>query len=151
MPDHVPQLCWMQLEQPMDLGGTSADVNEGSCGFHQLQLSFPDQLVCLRCQAHHQHHKICLLEQAVYLFAVSGTNSLLLLHFPSGEKKAFQSWKLFFNDITSIQTKGSDYHIHIANRWQTKVILLSAQCLDTSGKLQVLQHRIDCMPASQPL
>lgn len=70
----------------MDSDGTSADVNEGSCGFHQLQLSFPDQLVCLRCQAHHHHYKICLLEQAVYLFAVSGTNGLLLLRFPSGEK-----------------------------------------------------------------
>lgn len=70
----------------MDLDGTSADVNEGSCGFHQLQLSFPDQLVCLRCQAHHHHYKICLLEQAVYLFAVSGTDGLLLLRFPSGEK-----------------------------------------------------------------
>lgn len=31
------------------------------------------------------------------------------------------------------------------------MILLSAQCLDPSGKLQALQHRIDCMPASQPL
>lgn len=68
--------------------GTSADVNESSRGLHQLHLSFPDQLVRLRCQAHHHHHKICSLEQAVYLFAVSGTNSLLLLLFPGGEKKS---------------------------------------------------------------
>lgn len=78
--------CTTPWAQPMDLDGTSADVNERSCGLHQLQLSFPDQLVCLRCQAHRQHHKICLLEQAVYLFAVSGTDSLLLFHFPSGER-----------------------------------------------------------------
>lgn len=29
--------------------------------------------------------------------------------------------------------------------------LLSAGCLDPSGRLQALQHGIDCMPASQPL
>lgn len=40
--------------------------------------------------------------------------------------------------------------IHRANRWQTKVNLPSALSLDPSGELQALQHRIDCMPASQP-
>lgn len=123
----------------MDLDSTSTDVNEGSCGFHQLQLSFPDQLVCLRCQAHHKHHKICLLEQAVYLFAVSGTDSLLLLPLTSGEKN-ISVMETFSSMISPVykQTKGSDFHIHIANRWQTKVNLPSAQCLDPSGELQVL-------------
>lgn len=137
--------------------GTSADVNESSRGLHQLHLSFPDQLVRLRCQAHHHHHKICSLEQAVYLFAVSGTNSLLLLLFPGGEKKkhhaVFQGIShenIFFNDVTGIQTKGSDYPIRVANRWQTKVKLVSAGCLGPSGRLRALQQGMDCMPASRP-
>lgn len=54
---------------------TSADINKNGCGFHQLQLPLPNQFVCLRCQFHSQHHKICLLEQVIYLLTVDSSNS----------------------------------------------------------------------------
>lgn len=83
---HAPAVWWAQYSaagNPAGAGsdlllrpvnGTSDNLNECSCGFHQLHLSFP--LFPIRP-----------LKQVVYLFVVSSAESLLPLLFPGGEKR----------------------------------------------------------------
>lgn len=70
---------------------TSADINESSCGFHQLQLPLPNQFVRLWSQAYRKQHKIWLLEQIIYLLTVNSSNSTFFFLVSEGKNPKLNS------------------------------------------------------------